>query len=106
MTAGIFIIRMMMKKKKQDGNSVSGILDQVSAQNTGNRAAGANHGDQRVRIENDLQQSRAYPRDQIENKITLMSDSIFNIIAKDPQIQHIARKMHDSAMYKHGSKNF
>ena len=33
-----------------------------------------------------------------------MTDPVFNIIAKDPQVQHIARKMQPAAVHEHGAE--
>jgi hypothetical protein len=38
---------------------------------------------------------------QVKEQVSLMPDGIFNVVAKYPQIKHVARNMCKPTMHKH-----
>ena len=81
------------------------IQQQVGAQHAGDGAAGAYHRDLRVGILQHLSERRHHSAEQVERDEAPMPHGVFHIVAKNPQIEHVARQMHEPAMQEHGSEN-
>lgn len=78
---------------------------QVGAQNPGNRPAGPDHGNGRVRIGEDLGEASSEAADQVKEEKAEMAQGIFDVVAEDPEIEHVSEEVQESAMEEHGRKN-
>ena len=80
------------------------IQQQVGAQHPGDGAAGAYHRDLRGGILQHLSERRHHAAEQIERDEAPMPHGVFHIVAENPQIEHVARQMHEPAVQEHGSE--
>ena len=93
------------EKEKKQRNPVPREFKQICAEHSGDGATGSDHGNVRVGKTGKLTNGSGNPDDQIEYQITRMTDQVFNVIAKNPQVKHISGKMHEAGMQKHGREN-
>jgi len=79
-----------------------GVKQQIAPHYPCNGPRGTDHRHEGGRVCRHLCQSGGKPRQKIEGQEPDMAHLIFEIIAKDPQKQHVAQKMQPSGMQKHG----
>ena len=86
---------------EQHINARPGKQQKVAAHHSGDRPRRAHHRRGLARVDGDLQHSRAETGGEVEQKIADMAHLIFEVIAKDPQEQHVAKNMHPAAVQEH-----
>ena len=77
---------------------------QVSAQHTRDRTTRPDHWDGRPGVGKRLGKHCRHAANQIKDNKAAMSHDVFNVVAKDPQVQHVAAQMHESAVQEHRRK--
>ena len=92
------------ENKDQSDNPGAREEEQIGSQNSADGSAGADHGDGGIRIGKNLGRPCGEPANQIKEKEAEMTESIFYVVPKNPQIKHVAEKVQESAMKKHGGK--
>ncbi len=74
---------------------------QICAEYSGDGPAGADHGNFRPGIHEDMAHGRNHPANQIESDEPDFAQHIFDIVPEYPEKKHIARQMHEPGMQKH-----
>src|SRR5262249_55387616 len=62
-------------------------------------------GHRRVWGQGKLRQRRGNPGEEIKEQKLYVAEPILDIVAKDPQKQHVAEEMQPATMHEHGSEN-
>ena len=52
-----------------------------------------------------MRHRRGHSAQQIENHVLEVAEAIFNVVAEDPQIQHVSAEVQPAAVEKHGNEN-
>ncbi len=91
-------------KWNQDQHLRMRVEQQVGAQKTGDRPARTDHRDHGTRIGYRMAHCGNQTAQKIKNNEAPMPHHIFNIVPKNPEIQHISGQMHESAVQKHAGK--
>ena len=81
-----------------------GKQEQIRAQHPGDRAARANHWNSRLWIRQRLRKHGRDSTNQIKDNKPAVPHGIFDVVAKNPQVQHVAAQVHESAVQKHRRK--
>ena len=79
----------------------AGEEQQIGAEHAGDRAACADHGHRRGGIGDGMAEHGEDAAQHIEDGKSDMPHRIFNIVAEDPQVQHVADQMHPASVQKH-----
>ncbi|MPL71187.1 hypothetical protein SDC9_16960 [bioreactor metagenome] len=74
---------------------------QIAAHHPGDCARGADHRDRAGRVDGDLRAGRREPREQIEGEEAEGAELVLEIVAKNPQEQHVAAHMHQARVQEH-----
>lgn len=83
----------------------SRIKDDIRTHDAGNGAAGAESGNGGVEIEDDVAQVRANSANEIEEKIGEMAEVILNVVAEDPEEEHVSADMEKAAVEEHAGQD-
>ena len=78
--------------------------EQIGSQDPGHRSAGSDHGHRGLGVGKHLGQTGAQPREQIKDHESKMTQSVFDIVPENPQIQHVSDQMQKAPMEEHGRK--
>jgi hypothetical protein len=78
------------------------IRNKVRAQHAGDRATGPDAGNRTVAIQNRMDNSRADSAQKIEYEEGEMSQAVLDVVAKNPQVPHVADDVQPAAVQKHG----
>ena len=105
MPAGSRIVWRMNPNGIDDEYSRMRMQQQIRAEHTGDRAARADHRNFRARLWDRLRQRGGDSAEQVEDKIAAMTHAVFDVVAEDPEIEHVADQMHPAAMHEHRSEN-
>ncbi len=73
----------------------------ITAENARNRTGRAEHRDYRIGSHYDLRERGGDSADDVKSDVANMPDQIFDVVAENPQKQHIAEDVHYIAVHKH-----
>jgi hypothetical protein len=73
----------------------------IGAEHTGDGAARAHHGNGRARVDRALHHGRSDPAQEIEDEVARVAHGVLDIVAEDPEEQHVHPEMHEAAMHEH-----
>lgn len=88
--------------KDQGQDPGSRIEQKIRSENPGDRPTRTDHRNLGRRMEGDVEETRTQPGDEIKKDEPEGSEKVFNVIAKNPEIEHIACKMEDSSVDEQG----
>ncbi len=93
------------KEEKRDDHDDVGArkAQEVSAEDAGNSAAGAKHGDGRKRLGDEMAEKGRKSAEKIKEQKAEMAAQGFDVVAENPQVEHVAGQMKNAPMQKHGS---
>lgn len=74
---------------------------QIGTQNPGNGPAGTDHRNVRIRIEQDMGESGSQPRYQVEENEPDGPQEILDIVAENPEIEHVEEQMKNASVHEH-----
>src|SRR2546427_738350 len=77
---------------------------EVAAENTADCAGRADRWNVRRAAENDVSKAGGDAARQIEEQEPRAAHRRFDVVAEDPQIQHVPSKVHPAAMEEHGGE--
>lgn len=78
--------------------------EKIGAEYCGDGAAGSHHGDLRRRIGHRMGERSQNPTQDVEDDVFGVPHRIFDVIAEDPEIEHVAQQMHPAAVEKHAGE--
>ena len=87
--------------EQQRANLSVGIQPQVRGQHTGDSAGGAEAGRRGARIDHNVGCARGQAAYEVEDQEAQVAEAIFDVIAKDEQVQHVRRDVQQAAVQKH-----
>ena len=90
--------------KNQGKNARSGIEQYVSAHHAGYGTARTQGRKVGVQIEEHMQQTRPDPTAEIKEEVRYVPEEIFDIVAEDPEKEHVSGEVQESGMEKHAGK--
>ena len=82
----------------------TGIKKEISSHDTGDRSARPDGRDIGTPIRKKVDQTGCHATEKIEDKISNMSEPVFDVISKDIEKPHIHNNMKEASMKKHGSQ--
>src|SRR5262249_22748051 len=85
-------------------NTCAGVRDKISAQHSGNGAAGADAGDGHVVVQYRMDNPCAQTAEKIKYEVPEMAQTIFDVVAKYPQVPHVSDQVKPAAVQKHRSE--
>src|SRR6266436_5266672 len=78
-----------------------GIEQHIGAHHAGYGSTRPNCGDAGVEVENDVKQPRPNPADQVKEEIPKVAEEIFDVVAKDPEEEHVSAQVKPVGVEKH-----
>src|SRR5258706_9841794 len=90
-------------KKSEDASAR--IENEISSQNSGDGARGADHGQLTMRAHIKLGRRRANAHQQIINQVSNMSQVVFHVVAKNIEKPRVPQNVSPTAVQKHRIKN-
>ena len=78
---------------------------QVGAEHAGDRAAGPDHRHARAGLEEQLQQGSGQAAQGVEQQVAAVAQPILDVVAENPQKQHVAEKMAEAGVHEHGGRD-
>lgn len=93
------------EKEDQREDSRTRKQNNVRAHNSGDSPARAQGREGRVQIKEDMAQARANPAHQIEEEIGNVAEVVFDVVAKDPEKQHVPGDVRPTAVQEHAGNN-
>ena len=91
--------------KKKIGISVTmrelRIHHEIGAHHAGDRAARAHHRHRRVRVRPRLRQRGRHAAQQVEDDEARVAHAVLDVVAEDPQVEHVAADVHQAAVQEH-----
>src|SRR5206468_10682569 len=93
------------KDRDQRGYARAGKHHDISAQHAGDRAGRSDGGHARVRIHDGVRQRGQDSADQIEKEVLRVAEAVLDIVAKDPEIEHVSAEVDPAAVEKHGDED-
>ena len=87
--------------ENQCKNSRARVKQDVSAHYAGDRSARAHGWNIGVKIKDHVKEPRPDPADQIEEEIRDVAKEIFDVVAKDPEKEHVPSDMQPAGVQKH-----
>src|SRR5690606_30536520 len=75
----------------------------VSSKHAGNRAACAHQRHARGRVDDNLRPNGGEAAAEIEQNVQQLAQTVFDVVAEDPQIKHVTEKMQPAAMKEHAA---
>src|SRR5215471_11357712 len=78
---------------------------QIGAEHPGHRPARSDHGDGRVRIERHLRERGDKARRQIEDQKSTVTQGVLDVVAEDPQVEHVAADVQEAPVQEHRREN-
>jgi len=95
-------------EEKEDGNQGenpgAGEEKDVTSHHPGDRTAGADGGDLRTPVCEEMNQTGSDAAQEIENEVAEMTDPILDIIPEDVEKPHVPQDVEDSSMKEHGGQ--
>ena len=85
----------------QDADLVARVLDQVGAEHAGDRARRAERRDDRVGVEQNVGGRGGEPADEVEDGELDVAEQVLDLIAEDPEVEHVARDVHQRPVHEH-----
>jgi len=76
----------------------------IGAKHAGNRAAGAHHRDRGRGIRDCVTQRRQDAASEVKDHKARMPHHILDVVAEDPEIEHVADQMHPASVHEHASQ--
>src|SRR5262249_20782396 len=83
----------------------SRIEPDIRAHQPGYRAARADRWDRGTRIADDVQRRRAEAAEQVEQDKTPLAQHVLDIVAEDPQVEHVPTDMEPVGVQEHGRED-
>lgn len=77
------------------------IKEEIGPQYPGDRPACADHGDNRIGIDQRMAHSGDEAGEEIEGDESSVTHGIFDVVPKDPKIKHVPGQVHESTMEEH-----
>src|SRR5215831_3133219 len=74
---------------------------EIGAENSRHRPACSDHGNRRACTERHLCHGRDHAGDQEEDQEPAMSQRIFDVVAEDPQVEHVPTEVQEAAVQEH-----
>src|SRR5262245_47468892 len=78
------------------------IRQEIRYKHARNCAAGADAGNDGVDVEDSVNDSGADAAKQIEHEIREMTETVFHVVAENPEVPHVPDQMHPASMQEHG----
>ena len=88
----------------QGQDPVTRFEDNVRTQHAGNRSARAQRRDMRIQVERDVHQARSHSANEVKEQIAQVAKGRFDVVAEDPQEQHIAQDVSNARVEKHAGQ--
>lgn len=82
----------------QDGNRLARVQHHIGSQYAGNGAAGPDHRHRAGGVEGCLAESGRHATKEVKQHKAEFPQRVFNIIAEDPQIEHVAAQVHQASV--------
>jgi len=76
--------------------------DDVAAEHTGDGAGGTDNGERRIRVEEHEEERRGDTADEVEEQETYTAESIFDVVSKDPEKEHVEPEVKQVRVHEHG----
>ena len=73
----------------------------VGAEHAGDRAAGADGGDGRARLQRGVERARGETGGEIEHEIARVTEPVLDVVAEDPEVPHVADDVEPAAVQEH-----
>ena len=89
------------KNRHESQNTRAGVRDKISAQHSGNRAAGADAGNGHVVVQYRVDNACAQSAEKIKYEVREMAQTVFDIVAEYPQVPHVPDQVEPASMQKH-----
>src|SRR3990172_4808233 len=89
----------------EDADSRPRIQHQVRAEDAGDSAAGADHRDHLVRVDGHLQSDGPGGGDEVEDSVLHVAEGVFDVIAEDPEVDHVAEDVQPAAVNEGGGND-
>lgn len=93
------------EEQHESQNTSAWKKNNISAHDSGDRAAGAEGGQGGMKIEKDMAEAGAYAADEVKKKIGKMAEVVLDVIAEDPKEKHVSGDMSPAAVQKHASED-
>ena len=94
------------EEERHDGeNFRAGIEQEVRAHYAGDGAAGSDCGDGRVEIEDCVHSHSGNSADEVENDVAEVAEVVFDVVAEDPEREHVEDEVHPGAVQEHGRED-
>ena len=92
-----------------DPHAPARMENEVAAHHAGDRARRAETGDQRVVAQcergGDVRQRSDDARRQIERRVAEVPEVVLDVVAEDPEKQHVPQQVHEAAVHEHGRES-
>ena len=92
--------------EKEDGyqhhHACKGVQEKVGSEDTGDGATGTDAGDFNPVVDAGVDEPGAKTGQQVEHQKAAVSQPVFDVVAKDPEIPHVADQMEPATMQEHG----
>lgn len=92
------------KEGNEGGNARGRERNKVGAQDAGDRAAGANGGHTRSRVEQDMEKTPGQAGKKVYDQEFRMPETVFDAAAENKQEEHVSQQMEPAAMQEQGGK--
>ena len=93
------------KDEDQGQNSCSGIKKDISPHDAGDGAAGTERGERRVEIKDNVGEARTNAANEIEQEVGDVAEVIFDVVAENPEEEHVTGDMHEATVEEHAGEN-
>src|SRR5262249_49367858 len=92
-------------ERYQGENLCPRIKQYIRTEDAGNGSAGPDRGDYRVDIRCDMGQRSEDATDQVEDRIPNVPHCLFDVIAEDPEEEHVADQVHETAVQENARQD-
>src|SRR2546427_3539296 len=89
-------------EKGQRPDTRAGKEHQVRTQHTGDSPAGTDERKRRRPVDKRVRQDRDDPDERVEDQEAAVTHSIFHVVGKDPQVEHVAEQVEPTAVHEQG----
>src|SRR5207244_6883874 len=77
---------------------------QIRGQDARDGARSADAWDRRIRVDDDVGDTRDHPADQVEEQKAEVTEPVLNVVAKTEQVQHVRGDVQQTATQKHAGE--
>lgn len=91
--------------EEQAVNPGAGPEDQIRPHHPGDGSGGADHGCGGAGVEQHLREHRDDTREEVEGEISDVAEPVLDVVAEDPQEQHVEAEVQPRSVEKHGRED-